>query len=133
MKRWMTGSGEVSFDKEPIVFSEAEIQCSPEGQVMRMDGARSVYDQNAEQEKVLAKDAERGVANDTQGLIASEGPRNSRSSPLDKIAQPGVEEVGVIDRNVCRIRKLVCGWNSELICRHCTSHPLNHTGCLSLS
>jgi len=107
MKRWMTGSGEVSFDKEPIVFSEAEIQCSPEGQVMRMDGARSVYDQNAEQEKVLAKVRKEVWRTTPKDSLRQKVREIAGVRPLDKIAQPGVEEVGVIDRNGCRIRKLV--------------------------
>ena len=41
---------------EPTIklLSEKEYQCTPGGQVMRLPGARSVYDLNAEYEKQLA-------------------------------------------------------------------------------
>lgn len=56
MRRHLLGiDGPVEIDPNPPVLTDKEILCTPEGQVMRLPGARSVYDINREMAARLAE------------------------------------------------------------------------------
>ncbi len=53
--RWLRGrTSEVTEDENVPVFTDAELQCTPKGQVLLLDGARSVMDLNRDYAKTLA-------------------------------------------------------------------------------
>jgi len=54
MLRWLAGRDEPVKEPEIEILSEEEIRCTPRGQVMLLDGARSVYDLNGDHERELA-------------------------------------------------------------------------------
>ena len=55
MSRWLLGKDQVITEPEFTVFTDEEIQCTPEGQVMLLDGAVSVLDLNRQRAQALAE------------------------------------------------------------------------------
>jgi len=55
MRRWLLGADDAIMETESPVLPDKELQCTPDGQVMRLPGARSVYDLNLDLEKQLAE------------------------------------------------------------------------------
>jgi dienelactone hydrolase len=58
MRRWLLEVDEAIIEPESQIVSDAAAQCSDQGQVMLMDGARSTYDLNRELESRLAAQRE---------------------------------------------------------------------------
>lgn len=54
MRRWFLGSDAPVTETDFPVHSDAELRCTPEGQVLRLPGARSLIDLNVEWESRLA-------------------------------------------------------------------------------
>jgi hypothetical protein len=54
MRRWLLEIDQPVDEPELAVASDLQLQCTPEGQVMQLKGARSTYDLNAELEDQLA-------------------------------------------------------------------------------
>lgn len=54
MRRWFLGSNEPVVETEFPVLTEEQLRCTPEGQVLRLPGARSLFDLNIEWEQRLA-------------------------------------------------------------------------------
>ncbi len=55
MKRWLTGVDAPIYEPDFSIFSAKELQCSPAGQVLLIEGARSVRDINMEFEMKLGQ------------------------------------------------------------------------------
>jgi len=55
MRRWLLGAEDAITEPESDVAADAELLCTPRGQVMLLEGARSTYDINIELEEKLAK------------------------------------------------------------------------------
>jgi len=54
MRRWLSGIDDAVVEAEFPVLTDEELQCTPDGQVLLMDGARSTFDINVEMEQQLA-------------------------------------------------------------------------------
>jgi dienelactone hydrolase len=54
MRRWFLGSDEPVTEKDFPVMTDAQLQCTPDGQVLRLPGALSLFDLNREWEERLA-------------------------------------------------------------------------------
>lgn len=55
MRRWLLGMNDAIFEGELPEFSDAQLQCTPEGQVLLLDGAKSLSDLYRERAKVVAQ------------------------------------------------------------------------------
>jgi hypothetical protein len=55
MRRWLLGIDEVITEPEFEVAGDEQLQCTPRGQVMLLDGARSTYELNIELDEALAE------------------------------------------------------------------------------
>jgi dienelactone hydrolase len=100
MNRWLLHNDASISEPEIITPKEAEVLCTPRGQVMLLEGERSVSDLNveldaklAEQRKELWKDKAAALAK----VREVAGIRN-----LADIPEPAVRETGVIDHTVVR-------------------------------
>jgi hypothetical protein len=108
MLRWLAGRDEAVVDPELAVLSEEEIRCTPQGQVMLLDGARSLYDVNRDHEKELAamrRAAWAGGATqeNVDRVRAIAGIRPLAELPAPKKVQSG----GEIKRETYTIEKLL--------------------------
>lgn len=104
MQRWLMGVDTPIEEPEFSVLTVEELQCTPEGQVLLLDGARSVFDINAELDAKLASQrAARAGGN--EALLASVRELIALR-PIDELPQVHVEPVGEIARDGYTIRKL---------------------------
>ena len=54
MSRWLLGKDKPITEPNIVLLSAEEARCTPDGQVMHLEGARSTYDLNRDLEKELA-------------------------------------------------------------------------------
>lgn len=108
MLRWLAGRDEAIFEPEDLdVPNKADLQCTPEGEVMLLPGARSTYDLNRDQAVALAA-RRRQLWNETprealiRQIAATAGIR-----PLDDLPEPTVQARGDLERPGYRVRKLL--------------------------
>ncbi|MEX0704547.1 MAG: acetylxylan esterase [Planctomycetales bacterium] len=107
MRRWLKGSDAPVRDEGGMQWAEADLRCTPHGQVLRLPGERSSFDINVERERRLAE------ARTARWKAAS--PEELRRAirktagvrPLDELPQPKVRKAGVVEREGYRIEKLV--------------------------
>ncbi|MGI6414137.1 MAG: acetylxylan esterase [Thermoguttaceae bacterium] len=107
MARWLLGKDQPIKEPRIALLDENEIRCTPDGMVMNLAGARSVYDLNEDYENELAvrraaawKDGRRAELLDRVRSLA--GIRK-----LGELPEPQVESLGAFDRNGYRIERLV--------------------------
>ena len=95
MARWLQHRDEHIVQPEIQIFKDEELWCSPQGQVIRLEGARSVYEINADFEKQLAAVRREQWKADT-GAAVLRVREIAGIRALAAIAEPAVEEVGPI-------------------------------------
>ncbi|MFA6109195.1 MAG: acetylxylan esterase [Candidatus Latescibacterota bacterium] len=106
MSRWLRECDDPVSEPEICLLSEAEAQCTPDGQVMRLPGARSVYDDNEGFEGELAR---RRAARWVEGDQAALRERVRRIAGIRRLAElplPRVEQGGSQQRSGYRIERL---------------------------
>ncbi|NOX52934.1 MAG: prolyl oligopeptidase family serine peptidase [Planctomycetes bacterium] len=106
MRRWLIGKDEPVFEGKLKTFSDEQVQCTPEGQVMLLPGERSVFDLNAELERRLAEQRRRFWQTATSDQARQRIRELIAARPLAKLPAPIVERVGRIERNGYSIDKL---------------------------
>jgi cephalosporin-C deacetylase-like acetyl esterase len=107
MARWLLKK-DAPVTEPPIkLLSEEEIRCTPAGQVMLIDGARSTYDLNRDFEKQLIE--HRRKLWSTRGKAEILGRVRSLAGirELAGLPRPKVEKVGTVQRPGYRIEKLI--------------------------
>jgi dienelactone hydrolase len=107
MARWLLKKDEPITEPDIKLLSDEEIQCTPRGQVMLLEAARSTYDLNRDYERDLAERRKKlwATKNHTDQL---EKVREITS--IRKLADmPKIEVVrsGIIQRNGYQIKKMI--------------------------
>ncbi|MBI1320433.1 MAG: hypothetical protein GC168_16020 [Candidatus Hydrogenedens sp.] len=102
MRRWLIGVDAPLEEPEFAILSDAELQCSPEGQVARMDGAVSALDLNIARAEALARAREgKEPLAEARALYGAMRP-NARLR--DDAAHGGTIENGVrVERRMLRL------------------------------
>ena len=105
LSRWLAHRDEPITEPPLTLLSEQELQCTPEGQVMLLPGARSVYDLNEDYERQLApRRAKAWKSEDRRSLLAAVG-RLAGIRNLAALPRPAVENAGIIRRSGYRIEQ----------------------------
>lgn len=114
MRRWLLGIDAPVWDSDPPVLTDPEIQCTPDGQVMLLPGARNVYDLNADLADRLIPERKRlwTQADKSQALAAVR--RTTGIRPLAELPAPKVEHVDTLKRDGYRIEKYVLQSDSDI-------------------
>ncbi len=131
MRRWLIGLDDAVSETDSPLLSEEErildefvvaqgedysefnrvhlstIRCSPQGQVLLMEEARSVFDFNREQEKELALRRQDYWKRTPRQQVLREVRRLAGIRPLDQLSPPKVEKVGSLRRKGYDIHKLI--------------------------
>jgi len=107
MSRWLLGKDRPITEPAVKLLSETELQCTPQGQVMRLPGARSTYDLNEDYEKQLAvRRAEKWKTGDRTQLLAKvrllAGVRR-----LEELPKLKTEGFGAVQRTGYRIQRIM--------------------------
>ncbi len=89
------------------VFTDKELQCTPRGQVMLIEGARSVYDVNAEQARKLTVLRKQLWQNSSRQQLLSKIRKLAGVRPLQELPQPRIEKGATIKRVGYDIEKII--------------------------
>ncbi len=107
MARWLLGKDEPITEPNIKLLSDKEIQCTPDGQVMRLPGARSTYDLNRDYEKKLAERREKLWETEDRAKVLDRVREIAGIRTLRELRQPRVVNLEVVDRKGYRVRKMI--------------------------
>jgi dienelactone hydrolase len=106
MRRWLAGKDEPVTQPDLKGRPGADFICTPRGQVMLLDGARSVVDLNVERNKQLEAGRRKLWAGDRQAALA-EVRRIAGIRKLSDIPMAEASKIGAIERDDHSILKIV--------------------------
>ncbi len=107
MSRWLCGKDKPITEPDIKPLSKEEIQCTPDGQVMLLKGARSVYDLNRDYEKDLAGRRKKMWESTEPAVLLSQVRKMAGIRKLSELPKPEVEELDVIERDGYRVKKMI--------------------------
>ncbi len=107
MSRWLLGRDEPIVEPNIVLLSDEEARCTPDGQVMNLEGARSTYDLNRDCEKELADRRKQLWATTPRTELLGQVRRLVGVRTLAELPQPRVELGETIERGDARIQKAV--------------------------
>lgn len=107
MARWLLKKDEPITEPAIELLSEEEIKCTPNGQVMLLEGARSTYDLNRDFEKKLAKRRRQLWNTRNQRRLLGQVRKLAGIRKLTDLPEAKVESLGIIRRPGYRIEKLI--------------------------
>jgi dienelactone hydrolase len=107
MARWLLNKDEPIQEPTIELLSEKEIQCTPQGQVMLLEAARSSYDLNRDFERELAERRRNLWKNREQKELLHKVREMAGIHKLAELPEPTVEQLGVIQRDGYQIEKMI--------------------------
>ena len=107
MRRWLLGIDDAIEVIESPVAKDEDVWCTPRGETLLLDGARSVYDLNMELEAKQAKAREQFWRTTPPAQALDEVRRICGVRPLKALPQVTPQKVGSVNRDGYRIDKLL--------------------------
>jgi dienelactone hydrolase len=107
MSRWLLKKDQPITEPELKLIDEQQMWCSPRGQVMLIEGARSAYDFNEDEENALAKQRQAQWAAGDRARLLEEVRRIAGIRPLSALPELEVQSAGSATRAGCVVEKLV--------------------------
>jgi dienelactone hydrolase len=107
MRRWLCGDDQPIFEQPVPAFKDAELNCTPTGQVLALPGARSIFDLNRAEAARLAPLRRTAWQAMTDESRRDRVRRAAGIRALDTLPPVRVEPVGDVRRSDIRIEKLV--------------------------
>lgn len=107
MRRWLIGVDDAITESVLPVLTEDQARCTPAGQVLLMDGAKSVFDLNAELDTRLAAKRKNLWRTTPTAEALAKVRQSTGIRELDDLPTPEVAQVGSIQREPYRITKLI--------------------------
>jgi cephalosporin-C deacetylase-like acetyl esterase len=123
MIRWLADNdapltGKPAVDQDPAVIDPTDALATPEGQVLKLAGERTVFDINADADDrlIAARNKKWDAANLGANLEANldEVRRLAGIRPLEKLPAMKAQEAGVVARKGYQIRKLALTWEAGI-------------------
>jgi len=106
MSRWLSGK-EQPITEPPIqLLTDREAQCTPDGQVMQLPGARSAYDLNEDCERGLAERRKAAWAGEDRAALLDRVRQIAGIRGLAQLPLPRVEKGETVERSGYRIERL---------------------------
>jgi len=106
MSRWLLHKDQPITEPPIRLLTDREAQCTPDGQVMRLPGARSAYDLNEDCERVLAERREVAWGGRDRAALLERVRRMAGIRRLDQLPLPKVEKGETVKRPGYRIERL---------------------------
>jgi len=107
MRRWLLGIDDAVTEPHIEVLPEQQTWCLPDGEVMNLPGARSVYDFNIDLENELAVERRRFWQTTDREEAMREVRRIAGIRPLSELPEAKVQKLGVLPRESYTIEKLL--------------------------
>ena len=123
MQRWLLGRDEPVQAREIATRPPEQLLCTPEGQVLRLPGERSVFDLNAEHEAKLAEQRKARWQSEPADAVRTRIRELIGVRSLDKLDPPQWKDLGRIARDGYHIDKLVLSTDSGVPLPALTFHP----------
>jgi hypothetical protein len=107
MRRWLLHQDDDIIEPDFPIRKDPEIECSPKGQVMLMPGEKSVFDLNVEAEKKLAAERKKLWSKSPKADALAKVREVAGIRSLDKLQPAKCRAIGSVERQGCRIEKLL--------------------------
>ncbi len=107
MRRWLLNTDDAITEADFPILEDPDIQVTPDGQVMRLPGARSVYDLNRDEEARLAEARARFWQQTEKARALEEVRRLAAIRAASELPDLAWDKLGTIARDGYRIDKLV--------------------------
>jgi dienelactone hydrolase len=107
MARWLLDNDKPIAEPNIKLLTDEEARCTPDGQVMHLEGARSTYDLNRDYEKELAARRKQLWETTPRAELLERVRRTAGIRPLAQLPEPRVEEREIVTRNGLTIPKMV--------------------------
>ncbi|MBN1587947.1 MAG: acetylxylan esterase [Pirellulales bacterium] len=107
MRRWLMGIDDAVTEPETAVLTDDQARCTPKGQVVLLDGAKTTYDLNNEYEAELAGKRRDFWARTDRAEAIGAVRRATGIRALGDLPKPEVDRVGRVDREGYTIEKLI--------------------------
>jgi len=107
MSRWLLKKDEPITEPQIKLLNEQEVQCSPEGQVMKLQGARSTYDINRDIERNLAAQRKKTWAEGDVPELLEQVRQIAGIRKLTELPKPKIVRPGTISRDGYKIEKMI--------------------------
>ena len=107
MRHYLLGADGPIEDIDMPMLPDEELRCTPEGQVLRMEGTRSVLALNADHEAALAANRQGLWESSPVGEMLRSVRNASRIRPLAELSEPVVERRESLERDGCQVDKVV--------------------------
>ena len=106
MSRWLLRKDQPIAEPPIRLLTDREAQCTPDGQVMRLPGARSAYDLNEDYESVLAKRRAAAWASEDRAALLERVRQIAGIRGLAQLPLPRVEKGETAKQSGYRIERL---------------------------
>jgi dienelactone hydrolase len=114
MRRWLLGKDDAITEGELTPFSDAQVQCTPQGQTLLVEGAKSIFDLNREEDRRLADErtgvwSARSIADRRKVIRQVAGVAEA-----DEVPEPAVEQLSIVKRDGYKVKRFVFRVSPEL-------------------
>ena len=106
MSRWLLHKDQPITEPPFRLLTDRDAQCTPDGQVMQLPGARSAYDLNEDYERVLVERRAAAWAGNGRAALLERVRQIAGIRKLDKLPPPQVEKGETVKRSGYGIEKL---------------------------
>jgi dienelactone hydrolase len=107
MARWLDRRDELIIEPPIKLLDDEEVQCAPEGLVMKLEKARSTYDLNRDYERKLSARRSQIWATTQRSELIGRVRKITGIRNLDELPEPKVRELGSVKRDGYAIGKMV--------------------------
>ena len=107
MARWLQNDYRPIKEPQIKALNKEETWCTPQGQVMKMAGARSTFDINRDFEKQLTENRKRLWKTKKHDELLQEVRKLAGIRKLEELPQPTTEKIGTIERDGYTIEKII--------------------------
>lgn len=107
MSRWLLGKDEAIVEPELKLIDEKDLWCTPRGQVLLLEGERSAYDLNADDERTMAPRRRTLWETGDKARLLGEVRRLAAIRPLGEVPEQAVKDAGETKHGDIAVRKLV--------------------------
>ncbi len=107
MLRWLMDADQRVTDSEPPLWTDEQLQCVPQGQVMLLPEEKSCYDWNIQRAERLAAERQQWHQTATPDAILDKIRATAAIRPLDEVPVLQVHKTGSMQRDGYRIDKLL--------------------------
>ncbi len=107
MRRWLLGVDDAITEPDFAVLTDEELRCTPRGQVLLMNGVRSVFDLNAELEERLAEKRRRFWSATPKREALEQVREIAGIRKLTDLPTPELEELSTLQRRGYHLARLV--------------------------